>query len=445
MCRFPRKLVVVSMALAASLGAAVPGVAELTASASPMVTFPEYLAAVEQNSLDLQGQRENVTAARAGVAIAAVRPDPQLTAGLASLELNSRNRQNAATATTVGLAMTFESAGKRGKRMRAAESDVRLTEANVGVSWRDLVAQSVSAFTEACRSREALARKQSSLESFRQIVGANETRLKVGDIGMLELRQSRVESDRFHADVVSAGADADAAEVSLSLPLGKRFAEVFPGARVDCAPKPAPFRFELGDLIREALENSADVRVAKAAVESARAKVSLAYANRWIDPTLDAGVIHVPQVEPRFDRAGNVTNSPTLAGSIALGLTVTIPVPFSRLQRGELVQSESLLTQADLQLRSTLLKAETEVRANCARFQAAAVNVRSYSEHVLVDADRVLDGVRLSYRKGAASLVELLNAQRSADDVYLSYLQAVADMANARASLQLSAGMRPEL
>jgi outer membrane protein, heavy metal efflux system len=354
------------VALAFLLLSPVPAIAQRAATAASTarkVTFHEYLVAIEQNSLDLQTQRENVTGAKSGVSIAGVRPDPQLTAGIDSLELNSANRPNAATAATIGLAMAIETAGKRGKRIRAAESNMRLTAATVQAFLRDLETLAVSAFVEACRTRDALARKQSSLTSFQDVVHANETRFKVGDIGMLELRQSRVEADRFRAGVTSASADASAAEANLSEPLGKRFGEIFPEGRVDCQLKREPLRFEIEDLIRQALVNRDDIRVAKAAVENARDNVNLVRANRWIDPTVNIGVTHTPQVGPRFDSAGNVTNSPTLAPSVALGLTATIPIPFSRLQRGELIRAETALTQAQLQLRSTLLKAETEVRA----------------------------------------------------------------------------------
>jgi len=103
------------------------------------------------------------------------------------------------------------------------------------------------------------------------------------------------------------------------------------------------------------------------------------------------------------------------------------------------------VTQAQLQLQSTLLRAETEVRVTYTQYLAAAQNVQDYVARVLADADRVLDGVRTSYRLGAASLLELLNAQRTADDVYLGYRQAVADLSNAIVRLQLSTGVRPDL
>ena len=227
------------------------------------VTFHEYLEAVEKHSLDLQNQREFVTSARAGVSIAGVRPDPLLTAGIASTELYGPNKPNASTAATLGLGVTLETAGKRGRRIRAAESNVKLTEANVGAFFHDLETQAAAAFIEACRTREALTRKESSLNAFQEVVAANETRFKAGDIGILEFRQSRVEADRFAADVTSSAADAKAAEINLSALLGKRFDEVFPGGVVDSHLKRERLGFELSDLIQQALENRDDIRLPK--------------------------------------------------------------------------------------------------------------------------------------------------------------------------------------
>jgi outer membrane protein, heavy metal efflux system len=207
--------------------------------------------------------------------------------------------------------------------------------------------------------------------------------------------------------------------------------------------RPAPDEDE-DALVRRALDARADVQQARASVDNARDGVELARANRRVDPTVSVGLTNTPRVNPVFDFGGSVVNTPAQR-SIALGLTVTVPIPLSRLQHGELMQAESALTQAQLQLRSTLIAAETDVRVARTRYVATATNVRMYIERVLGDAQRVLEGTRTSYQKGAASLLESLNAQRSADDVYLGYLQAVADRANAVVKLQLSTGVPPEL
>ncbi|HTD04896.1 TolC family protein [Undibacterium sp.] len=405
--------------------------------------FQRYLIAVEQNNLDLQAQRETVASAQAGVSIAGVRPDPQFTAGIDSKELYGPNKQNTATTTIAGLAITIETADKRRARIRAAESNVRLSDATVGAFRRQLFADSATAYIEACRSSAALKRHETSLQAMREIARANEVRFRTGDIGKLELVQSRVEADRFGTDVVSARADTSAAEMALSVFLGKPYKDVL-GEKIDCEFRQDRLAEDERELIRRALENREDVQLAKSSIANARDNIDLAKANRWIDPVVNIGVKNTPKIYPIVDAGGNVVNTPA-EHSNSLGLTVTIPIPLSRLQSGELRQAQSALTQAQLQMRSVLLKAETDVRTSFTQYQAASQNVQSYREHVLEDAERLLEGVRLSYRKGASSLLDLLNAQRTADDIYLAYLQAQANLANARIKLQQSAGKRPEI
>lgn len=418
-----------------------------SASAQPAprrVLFAEYLAGVEAHSLDLRAQQEVLASARAGVALAGVRPDPLFTAGIASAELSRAHQPSAATALTAGLAFTLETGGKRDARIRNAQSSVLLSQAVVASFRQQLQLDAASAFIEACRTEAVLLRKQASLTAFRDTVKANEVRLKAGDIGLLELRQSRVEAERFATDVSSATAAAEVAMLNLSGPLGERFDVIFERGAPGCAPLPAAPPPELDALLREALQARRDVQLAQASVDSARANTALVHGNRWVDPVINVGLTNTPRVAATFDAGGASTNTPA-DRSLTLGLTVTVPLPFSRLQDGEVRQAESALTQAQLQWQATVVRAQIDVQATHALYRAAAQNVQRYESTVLQDAQRVLDGMRLSYRKGAASLLDLLSAQRTADDVNLGHLQAVADLANASVKLQLSTGAKVAL
>lgn len=408
------------------------------------VDLREYLDAVAEKNLDLQTQHETLVAARAGVSIAGVRPDPQFNGGIASKELSSANKPSAATALTAGISWTLETGGKREARLRAARSNVKLTEANVAAFKRQLDVDASASFIESCRAQAVLARKETGLTAMREIVRVNEVRFKAGDIGRLEWSQSRIEADRFQADVTLARADAIAADLNLANFLGERREQRFAGRSLACAWPAGEAQSSADNIVAQALDARDDVQQARATVDNARDNVALARANRAVDPTLNVGLTNTPRINPMLDGGGNVTNSPA-ERSLALNLTVSVPIPLSRMQRGELVQAESALTQAQLQLGAVLLKAETDVRVAHAQYGASAGNLQAYTEHVLVDAQQVLDGTRTSYRKGAASLLELLNALRTADEVYLAYLQAVADSANARVRLQQSAGQRLEL
>lgn len=420
------------------------------AQAASTLSLAQYLIQVEAGNLDLQNQREAITSARAGVSIAGLSPDPQLSFGVASRELYAPNRVNAATPLTAGAAFTVETAGKRASRIRAAQSNVVLTQATLAAAHDQLLIDASAAFVEACRSREVLARKQLTLTSLEATVRANETRLRVGDIGALELRQSRIEAQRATLDVSGAGADDDAARINLALPLGHALdGSATPRAVLECGfVTPAEIvaaGVDLDTFVTEALARRRDVLAAQSAVDNARDLVGLARANRWVDPVVNVGLTNTPRVPAVLDGSGIPTNSPTALRSLTLGLTVTLPIPLSRLQSGELRQTEAALTQAQLTLNSVLLKAQADVRATHSRFRAVANNERIYREQLLLESERVLEAARVSYRKGASSLLELLNAQRTADQIALDHMQAQADLANAAVRLQINAGLRPQL
>ncbi|RSZ30187.1 MULTISPECIES: TolC family protein [unclassified Variovorax] len=405
--------------------------------------FAGYLAAVEKHSLDLASQRESITAAEAGVSIAGVVPDPKLTLGYGPKEFSKAIALKPPVSRTVALEWEIETAGKRDKRVRLAKSNVKLTEANVEGFKHQLYSDSAAAFAEACRTREALVRQESSLRSLSEVVRANEVRRKAGDAGGLELLQSRTERDQFQAGVVKGRADAQAAMLNLSVPLGQRFDALFAQPRLDCDFADFAPGDDVDALIRQALDARDEVLIARATLDNARVNAELVQANRYVNPTVKLTAGRTPMGRSSFDGDGKET--PGSPVSRTLAVEVAIPLPFSRLQKGEVIQAESAVTQAMLGLRAAELKTDAEVRASYAQFLAARENLRRYRESVLADSDKVLSGMRLSYRNGQASLLEFLAAQRSADDAYLAYLQAQADLVTATVQLQLSVGLHPAL
>ncbi|MFZ2955308.1 MAG: TolC family protein [Candidatus Ozemobacteraceae bacterium] len=434
------KLECISVALFCFLGLFPQGIFGVEASPTQKITFQEYYEAIERLSPDLAGQRQNIIAAKGGISVARIRPDPQFTGGIDSKELASENKPNASLVTVCEVGVTIETAGKRRKRIQSARTGVKMAEGNVRLFLRQLKSESAAAFIEACRLKEALKRKQSSFSVYEELIHANEARFKAGDIGKLELRQSRVEANRFQADVEMAKAEAQVALVQLSGPLGKRFEEVFPQRDIDSQLPSLLLNLELDELIQRSLDNDEEIRVTRISVDAARNALELARANRSVDPTFNIGLTNSPRVGERFDLDGMVTNSPA-ARSLTLGLTVSVPIPLSNRERGALTQAESALKQAELQVSSTEAKVETEIRGAFTKYRATIDNLQRYREQILDEADQVLDAVRKSYRMGEASLLELLDAQRTADDVYLGYLQALADFTESKVKLQVLAGI----
>lgn len=435
------KLNVMNAANMLMLAASVMPSAFAQSTVQSSLHFQAYLDAVDAHSLELAAQRTSIVAAEAGVGIAGIRPDPEFSYSA------SRDTVHAISPRPVSrgpaISMVIETGGKRAARIKAAQSNVTLTTANVAGFREQLYRDAADAFAEACRTREVLVRKEHTLQALSEIVRINEVRRKAGDVGGIELLQSRVERDQFQADVTLARSDAAAARLALAVPLGRRLDEQFGVAKLECSFTPFARGNDIETLVPAALQERKDVLIARATLENARDQASLTRANRSVDPTVSLGVSSTRGYPAGFDQGGNATEASSRSN--VMTLSISIPLPFSRLNRGDIVQAEASVTQAMLGLNQAELKAESDVRAAHQRFLAARENVERYRNGVLSNAQRMLDGIRLSYRNGAASLLELLAAQRSADDAYLAYLQSESDLATATVQLQLAVGQQPAL
>ncbi|MGX9733358.1 TolC family protein [Janthinobacterium aestuarii] len=409
------------------------------ASAAPL-TFETYLSAVESHSLELRAQQEGIVSAKAGIGIAGLRPDPEFTLG--ATRETVRSAEHRPVTWNPAISMAIETGGKRAARLKAAHSSVALAEETVAGFKSELYHTAATAFTEACRTRDVAARKEQTMAALSKVVEANAVRRKAGDVGGIELLQSRVERDQFQAELAQARSEADSAMLNLSPPLGRQFDALFPDAQLACdfaahADKDAKV------LVPQALEARSDVRIARATVDNLRDGAALVRANRAVDPTVTVGLAAARGYHDGIDGSGNPVEG--AARSRALSISLAIPIPLSRRDTGDIVQAEASVTQAMLALRQAELTVETQVRTAQRQLRSAQDRLARYRDGVLVDAQKVVDGMRLSYVKGNASLLEWLAAQRSADEAYQGYVQARADAAIASTQLQLAIGQRPSL
>jgi len=409
------------------------------AIAAPL-SFETYLAAVESHSLELQAQQTSITSAKAGIGIAGLRPDPEFTLG--ATRETVRSVEHRPITWNPAISMAIETGGKRAARLKAAHSNVALAEETVAGFRSELYGTAAAAFTEACRTREVAARKRQTMAALSTVVEANAVRRKAGDVGGIELLQSRVERDQFQAELAQARSEADSAMLALSPPLGRQFDALFPDAQLACD-FAAYENKDASVLVAQALDARSDVRIARATLDNLRDGAALVRANRSVDPTVTLGLAAARGYHDGIDGSGNpVDGSPR---SRALSLSLAIPIPLSRRDKGDVVQAEAGVTQAMLALRQAELQAETQVRTAQRQLRTAQDRLARYRDGVLVDAQKVVDGMRLSYVKGNASLLEWLAAQRSADDAYQGYVEARADAAIASTQLQLVIGQRPSL
>lgn len=407
-----------------------PAAASPDASApSPIrVEFPGYVERVLASNPDLAASHESVAIAEAQIPIAKGFPDPDLTVGVTQYDVTNRGNP---TVTGLQLSVPIELGGKRGKRVAVARSGLEAAHFDNDEAVRALRANAANAFADSLHARLVVVQKEGVFANLQRLVEINQRRLAAGDVAAVALVQSRVEARQFQADVFAASGERKAADVALLQLLGPTAAGM--SANLDV----------VGDLRSTTpavdaeralamLEKRPDVRAATARVEQAARQVRLEQAKRVVDVSIGVGWQH------NFPVSGD----PGLPAANLIGVSLTIPLPFSRIiYKGELEAAEATKRQTENQLQAVRAKAEGELRQALARFAAAAERVKLYDSGTLADADSVLEKTLYNYQRGGATLTDYIVAQRTTSDIHLAYFDALNDRAHALATVEQASGL----
>jgi cobalt-zinc-cadmium efflux system outer membrane protein len=177
---------------------------------------------------------------------------------------------------------------------------------------------------------------------------------------------------------------------------------------------------ETQTLIAEALDRRPDLHARQAGVTEADARVRLAVADRFGNPTLG------PDYEYNETRDNFI------------GAQWVLPLPVLNTRRGEILQREAELTRAAFDLRNNEVVIQQEVLAALERLSNARLWVDTYRKEVIPNLDTRLREMENLLGKGEAPILSVIDIQRrllKARDGYLDWLyelsQAQADLAAA--------------
>jgi len=120
---------------------------------------------------------------------------------------------------------------------------------------------------------------------------------------------------------------------------------------------------------------------------------------------------------------------------------ISLPIPFSKLNRGSINAAKQRVRQASLEYDQAALQVQNEIMKAYYDYESAAKQVLHFENGLLRQAQEVLKGKIYSYNRGDTSLLEVLNAQRTYNEVQGQYYQAVFDYDSALINLEKSAGI----
>lgn len=445
-----------------AIGAAV--VAALLALAGPSgadvipqpVELPQQLSMdqavqiLRTKSLDLLIAEAAVRNAEGDVGVAGAVPNPAVNVGygrvLPPYNPNASTPGNPPTPTcpgggcsanqwTVGLsdqaAIEDSLSGKRDLRLKVARAALAAAKLSRNDALRTIEFQVKSAYAQVAQAQRALSFAKDTQATNVKTLELFQTRLRSGAINEGDL--ARIQTQKLEADqaVDQAMQSLRQARVGLAFLLGVR--GPIPDFTVDdhildfVVPEQLA-RADEDRLLRTAFEHRPDLLAQGYQRSSAEAAIALAKRLRFPDITLSA-----QYTQTGIDQ--NAIQPPT----ISFGISAPIPIFYQ--QQGEIRRAEANYDLQSIQQTKMTAQVVSDVGSAVAAYETSRGLVERMEKQLKPAAERAFSITRLQYDKGAATLMDFLDAQRTYIAINVEYLQDLANYWTAVYQVEEAVGM----
>ena len=369
-------------------------------------------------TLILQNQAQEITAN--------LRPNPTLGADTQfipffSPQYFSGDNVDVTQQFDIGISYLFERGKKRQHRLQAARDATAVTRAQVADSERTLAFNVGQQFVSVLLAESTLQFALEDLKGFQQTVDISEAQFKAGFIGEGDYLKIKLQLLQFQTDVSSARLAKVQALTGLRQFFGYDAVPADYDVIGDLAYQPIHVKVE--DLQARALRERPDYRAAELGITAAQSQYTLAKANSKVDVNGTYDISHV---------AGETTGS----------IFANFDLPIFNRNQGEIARTNYALTQAKEQ---ELAASDTVLSDVSNAYEAVRSNeevVNLYTSGYLKQAEDSRDISEYAYKRGAASLLDFLDAQRSYRATQLAYRQAMASYMTALEQLKEALGTR---
>jgi cobalt-zinc-cadmium efflux system outer membrane protein len=401
------------------------------------LTLDSALRQFREHGFDLLIADASLDAAEADVRTSAEPPNPSLSLSRGSSATYDPSRCSGCSNISTSAGITDQGAlsdlltGKRRLRIEVARA-----ARDIAKSSRADVERTLEFTVKAQVLQAELARR--SLDYARE-----SQQLAAGTLALVEKRYHAgavSEADVARAAVLKLEADqsADAATQALaSAKAGLAYLLGFPSTPEDldvlddllqATPQADLEHVTTETMLPEALRHRPDLALARSQAE--RARSSLLLTRRMIVPDL------LPSLNYSAEGRGqNAIQPPT----VTFGISATIPV-FNQF-RGEIAHAAADVRAQETAERKAEAQVANDVATAVAAFRSAHSRLARMDNELLASAARARDLVGLQYEKGAVSLFEYLDVQRTWLATRTEYLQTLNDYWTAVFQLEQATGM----
>jgi cobalt-zinc-cadmium efflux system outer membrane protein len=322
----------------------------------------------------------------------------------------------------------IEVAGKRGLRIQSSGFATQAAEQDFRDALRIFSNLVRNAYYGLLQTQKNRWLAQEIVDHYQSVTKANRLRLNNGDIAESDYLRVKMEAIRAESDLDNAQTAVEQAKAQLAMILRWPEQSLAFEAKEQW-PDMKDIGQHLGNdqLIAQALQQRPDLQADQLRAAQADKELELAHRLKYPDVTVTAGYARDP--------SNNALNS----GFVG----VSVPLPLFYQYKGEADKAAVNFSQSRLAAEQTELVIRNDVVSALATWHGTDKIVRRFEDGLLNDAVEVRNSAELAYSKGATSVLDFIEAQRSYKNVMRDYYSALINRANAYYDLAKAVGVEP--
>jgi cobalt-zinc-cadmium efflux system outer membrane protein len=390
-------------------------VASAQAQADHPLTLPEVLQLARSHNPNLASQALQLEATRANEVTAGLRANPELSISKEDLSLASLT----AVDQTFNVSRLFERGNKRRYRIESATLATVVAKHTYDDFERQLLLNVKQSFVALLLAKANLQLAEQNRQDYAKTVELSRIRFSAGEISRTELDRIELQASRFETDALNATQAMAQARTQLQSLVGlDDFSDKFDVAGELTVPT---IRIDRSKLRDEALAARPDYLAALEQVHKSEADIKLADANGATD--------FVAGAEYKRNGPDNFT-----------GVTLGIPLRFFDRNQGEKLRTRRTLDASRAAERAARIQVLADLNQALAALDSAQRISQLYDGDYLNKAKQVRERVEFSYRHGATSLLDYIQALREYRDTELAWRASTAQLLNAIHQLSFVTG-----
>ena len=314
-------------------------------------------------------------------------------------------------------------------RKQVAKNEAKIASTNLDDYLLNLKAEATVSFIEALLARDLSLIANQTYQNMQRLASGDSLRFVKGDISEYDMLQTRIEARMAQQDYLSTVASYNNCLVALDLYTGNptRGTSAIEGQLSN------PNKdYTIAELTEIAQRNRPDLKSALQSVTLAESQARLVKRERLPEVELSLGMSINSEVR------NEIAPAPKYTGYTA---GVSMPLPFSNTNKGNIRASQLSIQQSQLQAEALENQMISEIMQALNNYHMAQRNAKTYTEELIHDAEKILQGRIYAYQRGETSLIEVLAAQETYNEVRKNYTEALSQCMTAWVELQKVTGL----